>query len=160
MKTFFTIEETANLAEVNLLDLTDWVESGKVKASTPLELLIAGAPVGIAIPARTLIDNEQPAYFTREKIREIRSLKTKEKTTKPATATTVTVWDVNADPNTIYTPEDLAIPWKWSVAKIRRMFEKEDGVRKDTKPNQKKRRYVTLRIPHSVALRVWRKLDR
>jgi len=166
VQNFFTIEEAAKLAEVNLLDLIEWIESGKMKPSNLIELVQAGAPIDVLMPPGSIIEPREPVQlFTRSKIREIQSLKAPrlpkprddKSSPKPKT---LKAWNPKADPNMVYTPEDLAEAWQWSVATVRRLFENEDGVMKRGEENpRKKRRYVTLRIPQAVALRVYRKLS-
>jgi hypothetical protein len=58
-----------------------------------------------------------------------------------------------------YSPAQIAKALNLSDTKIRRIFEKEPGVAKIGEPSRRlgrklKRRYYTLRIPESVALRV------
>ncbi len=58
-----------------------------------------------------------------------------------------------------YTPAQLAERLALSPSKIRRMFQDEPGVVKIGAPSRRlgrklKRRYYTLRIPHSVYVRV------
>lgn len=59
-----------------------------------------------------------------------------------------------------YSATELATTWGLSVDLIRRMFEPEPGVLKigDPKPRTG-RKYVTLRIPESVVMRVHRRLS-
>jgi hypothetical protein len=59
-----------------------------------------------------------------------------------------------------YSPSELAELWGLSSDTIRRLFEDEPGVVTigERKP-RRKRRYVTLRIPQSVAARVHRRLS-
>jgi hypothetical protein len=58
----------------------------------------------------------------------------------------------------IYTPKELGKLWKLSENSIRRLFIDEPGVFLIGSSNPRGRRgYVTLRIPESVALRVWRR---
>lgn len=64
-----------------------------------------------------------------------------------------------------FTPKDLAELWSLSDTKIRRMFEHEPGVLREGEPSRRlgrklKRRYFTMRIPESVAIRVHRRLSR
>ena len=56
-----------------------------------------------------------------------------------------------------FTPQELAECWKFSVSTILRMFQDEPGVFKVGKSRRRdgKRDYVTLRIPESVARRVY-----
>ena len=57
----------------------------------------------------------------------------------------------------IYTPRELAEAWKLSENSIRRLFCDEPGVFVLGDANPRGRRgYCTLRIPGSVAERVWR----
>ena len=58
-----------------------------------------------------------------------------------------------------YSPSEIATMWSLSEDAVRRLFENEPGVLvlSDAKPGM--RRYRTLRIPESVALRVHRKLS-
>jgi len=57
-----------------------------------------------------------------------------------------------------FTPAQLAKQWAMSVDTIRRIFEDETGVLKYTNSTNRKRVYVTMRIPLSVAIRVHRRL--
>jgi len=60
-----------------------------------------------------------------------------------------------------YCPSELAELWGLSSDTIRRLFEDEPGVVTIGERNpRRKRRYVTLRIPQSVAARVHRRLLR
>lgn len=57
----------------------------------------------------------------------------------------------------IYAPKDLAAMWQLSENSIRRMFQDEPGCFILGESNPRGRRgYTTIRIPESVALRVWR----
>lgn len=64
----------------------------------------------------------------------------------------------------LYTPRDLAEKWKFDESTIRRMFQDEPGVLKKSEPvllkNRKRSPRVTLRIPVSVAKRVYDRLSR
>jgi hypothetical protein len=56
-----------------------------------------------------------------------------------------------------YSVSDLALMWNLSENTIRRMFANEPGVLKwGTTEGRFKRRYTTLRIPETVAVRVHR----
>jgi hypothetical protein len=57
------------------------------------------------------------------------------------------------------TPQELAETWKLDVSTIRRWFIDEPGVLKYGKQSRRdgKRNYLTLRIPASVARRVYTK---
>jgi hypothetical protein len=58
-----------------------------------------------------------------------------------------------------YSVSELASSWQLSENTIRRMFEDEPGVlRWGTTECRFKRRYITLRIPETVVLRVHRQL--
>jgi hypothetical protein len=58
-----------------------------------------------------------------------------------------------------YSVAELADIWKLSENTIRRMFENEPGVIKwGPTESRFKRRYITLRIPETVVLRVHRQL--
>ena len=62
-----------------------------------------------------------------------------------------------------YEPKELAARWGLSPTKVRRMFENEPGVLLIGEPSRRvgrklKRSYYTMRIPHSVAERVHRRL--
>jgi len=58
-----------------------------------------------------------------------------------------------------YTVEEIAEAWKLSTDKVRRLFEKEpDVLVLENRGSWSKRRYRTLRIPESVAARVYRRL--
>ena len=56
-----------------------------------------------------------------------------------------------------YTVAELSELWNLSRESIRKMFEKEPGVVVFYFPKLNKRRYRTLRIPESIAKRVYRK---
>jgi transcriptional regulator GlxA family with amidase domain len=58
-----------------------------------------------------------------------------------------------------YSPDELASIWNLSADTVRRLFEREPGVLiiEHTK-NSARRRYRTLRITESVALRVHRRM--
>jgi hypothetical protein len=59
-----------------------------------------------------------------------------------------------------YSPSELAKMWALSPDTIRKLFEGETDVLKVKNTNSShKRRYVTLRIPESVAIRVHRKMS-
>lgn len=58
-----------------------------------------------------------------------------------------------------YSVSELASSWQLSENTIRRMFENEPGVLKwGTTEGRFKRRYITMRIPETVVLRVHRQL--
>ena len=57
-----------------------------------------------------------------------------------------------------YTPEELGDLWALSTDSVRRLFEREPGVLVIERTRTSARRYRTLRIPESVALRVHRRL--
>jgi hypothetical protein len=57
-----------------------------------------------------------------------------------------------------YSPEELATTWSISADTVRRLFEEEPGVLVIEKAKQGSRRYRTLRIPESVAIRVHRRM--
>ena len=57
-----------------------------------------------------------------------------------------------------YTVNELAQFWRLSPDTIRRIFSREFGVIHIAKQNSKKRRFISLRIPESVAERVWNRL--
>jgi len=58
-----------------------------------------------------------------------------------------------------YSVSELASSWQLSENTIRRMFENEPGVLKwGTSEGRFKRRYITMRIPETVVLRVHRQL--
>lgn len=61
-----------------------------------------------------------------------------------------------------FSPQDLAGLWKLDDSTIRRMFMDEPGVLKIGKQARRngKREYVTLRIPASVAKRVYNRRTR
>jgi hypothetical protein len=55
-----------------------------------------------------------------------------------------------------FTPEELAELWKLDISTIRRMFRDEEGVmRYGNTGTCGRREYVTLRIPASIAERVY-----
>ena len=59
-----------------------------------------------------------------------------------------------------YSPADLAQLWGLSIETIRRMFEREPGVLIFENPEKvSERRRRTMRIPESVAERVYRRLS-
>jgi hypothetical protein len=59
-----------------------------------------------------------------------------------------------------FTPEALGESWGLSADTVRRVFEKEPGVLVITRERARStRRYRTLRIPESVAVRVHRRLS-
>ena len=62
----------------------------------------------------------------------------------------------------VFTPKELAEAWKFDETTIRRMFIDEPGVAVFGKEGRKdgKRDYLTLRIPASVAQRVFRQRTR
>jgi hypothetical protein len=59
-----------------------------------------------------------------------------------------------------FSPDELGQIWGLSADTLRRVFEREPGVLviEGTKHNTARRRYRTLRIPESVAMRVHRRL--
>ena len=66
---------------------------------------------------------------------------------------------VHADPfEQHFEPSELAKLWKLDATTIRKIFQDQPGVFKHGKSNRRdgKRDYVTLRIPKSVAERVYR----
>jgi hypothetical protein len=58
-----------------------------------------------------------------------------------------------------YTPDELAALWGVSAETIRTVFRKESGVLRLANPNEKKRTYVLMRIPESIAQRVHKRLS-
>jgi hypothetical protein len=58
-----------------------------------------------------------------------------------------------------YAPADLAKAWGVSAETVRLTFREEPGVLRLRQPTKGKRSYVLLRIPHSVAERVHRRLS-
>ena len=58
----------------------------------------------------------------------------------------------------LYTPAELADLWVLSIDTVRRLFEKEPGILILSLRSPGRRRYRTLRIPLSVAERVYRRL--
>jgi hypothetical protein len=59
-----------------------------------------------------------------------------------------------------YAPAELAARWSLSLDTVRRMFEREPGVLIFQNPEKvSERRRRTLRIPESVAERVYRRLS-
>jgi hypothetical protein len=59
-----------------------------------------------------------------------------------------------------FSPDELAELWGLSGDTIRRLFETEPGVMVIERDNARARRYRTMRIPESVALRVHRRMTR
>jgi hypothetical protein len=63
------------------------------------------------------------------------------------------------DPNERhYSVQELAASWNVSPCTIRRLFVSEPGVLNLGRPSRRKRIYRPLRIPQSVAERVYRRL--
>jgi hypothetical protein len=59
-----------------------------------------------------------------------------------------------------YSPDELALLWNLSADTVRRLFEREPGVLVISRQRSRSaRRYRTLRIPESVAVRVHRRLS-
>ena len=58
-----------------------------------------------------------------------------------------------------FSPDDLAKAWGVSAQTIRNVFKDEPDVLRLGNPSASKRNYVSLRIPHSVAVRVHRRLS-
>jgi hypothetical protein len=56
-----------------------------------------------------------------------------------------------------YSPDDLAEAWGVSAQTIRNVFKDEPDVLRLGNPSASKRNYVSMRIPHSVAVRVHRR---
>jgi hypothetical protein len=55
-----------------------------------------------------------------------------------------------------FTPQELVESWGFSEDYIRRLFKEEEGVFIDTRPEtRKKRQHTNIRVPESVALRVY-----
>lgn len=59
----------------------------------------------------------------------------------------------------VYTVQELADLWKLSPDSIRKLFKDEQGVRVLKTLQTRRRTYSTLRIPASVAERVWRRME-
>ncbi|PYV66757.1 MAG: hypothetical protein DMG96_41415 [Acidobacteria bacterium] len=57
-----------------------------------------------------------------------------------------------------FSPEELGQVWALSADTVRRLFEREPGVLIIERNRSRTRRYRTLRIPESVALRVHRRM--
>jgi hypothetical protein len=58
-----------------------------------------------------------------------------------------------------FTPDDLAAAWGVSAETIRNIFRDEPDVLRIAHPSGRKRKYVLMRIPESVAERVHRRLS-
>jgi hypothetical protein len=58
-----------------------------------------------------------------------------------------------------FTPDDLAEKWGVSAETIRNIFRDEPDVLRITHPQGRKRKYILMRIPESVAERVHRRLS-
>jgi hypothetical protein len=58
-----------------------------------------------------------------------------------------------------FTPDSLADKWGVSAETVRIIFRNEPGVLRITQPGLGKRKYVLLRIPESVAVRVHKRLS-
>jgi hypothetical protein len=57
-----------------------------------------------------------------------------------------------------YRPKDLARLWGFSVDTVRSWFENEPGILIESRPEtMHKRKYTSMRIPESVATRVYAK---
>ena len=56
-------------------------------------------------------------------------------------------------------PEELGLVWGLSADTVRRLFEREPGVLVIERDRSRARRYRTLRIPESVALRVHKRMS-
>ncbi len=83
---------------------------------------------------------------------------------KPARSTSEATQNINTVNETCaekhYAISELAELWNLSENTIRRIFENEPGVLKwGSREGRFKRRYTTLRIPETVALRVHRQLQ-
>ena len=60
-----------------------------------------------------------------------------------------------------YSPEDVSMMWNLSSKTVRRLFANEPGIIELGQPDtMKKRRYLTIRIPESVLMRVHRRLKK
>ena len=60
-----------------------------------------------------------------------------------------------------YSPEDVSTMWNLSPKTVRRLFANEPGIIELGHPDDmKKRRYLTIRIPESVLIRVHRRLKK
>jgi AraC-like DNA-binding protein len=60
-----------------------------------------------------------------------------------------------------YSPEDVSSMWGISPRTVRRLFANEPGIIELGQPDSiKKRRYLTIRIPESVLMRVHRRLKK
>jgi hypothetical protein len=60
-----------------------------------------------------------------------------------------------------YSPEDVSSMWSLSPRTVRRLFANEPGIIELGHPDSmKKRRYLTIRIPESVLVRVHRRLKK
>jgi hypothetical protein len=65
----------------------------------------------------------------------------------------------NKTDETVYTAEELARAKKVHASTVRKLFLNEPGViRFGAGRRRGKRQYFTLRIPHSVAARVWARM--
>ncbi len=118
--------------------LLQWITTGKFKPSVEVQGLVL-----------------ERWLFTEEDIGRLLALADRKES---AEKSKLQSW--KREDATHYTPAQLAREWGLSVDTIRKMFESEPGVLKlgDPKP-RRKRRYVTLRIPSDVALRVHRRLS-
>ena len=58
-----------------------------------------------------------------------------------------------------YSPEELGQVWNLSADTVRRLFEREPNVLIIERNRSRARRYRTLRIPESVALRVHKRMS-
>lgn len=60
-----------------------------------------------------------------------------------------------------YSPEDVSSMWGISPRTVRRLFANEPGIIElGQSDSMKKRRYLTIRIPESVLMRVHRRLKK
>lgn len=60
-----------------------------------------------------------------------------------------------------YSPEDVSMMWNLSSRTVRRLFANEPGIIElGQSDSMRKRRYLTIRIPESVLVRVHRRLKK
>jgi hypothetical protein len=60
-----------------------------------------------------------------------------------------------------YSPEEIALMWSISTKTVRRLFANEPGIIElGRAESMRKRRYLTIRVPESVLMRVHRRLKK
>ncbi len=136
---FYMLKDAADMVGVRPAVLLGWVKSGKV---TP-----DGDWRGLGTEDYLFMESSLPKL-----------LKLAEKTDPPKPSR-LPAWNPSAEPGTHWKVKQLARGWNLSEETVRKALEDEPGLIKLGNENPRgKRRYVSVRVPHNVALRVWRKL--